>query len=535
MAAEATAQGSDPFAVMSDLVFSSPGTDVVDVDVTCREKPLLWELWWLLVIDPLEYVRGGQIDEQREHNLVERSRLRIAELFSRGLVLEMVWLIAHAKHHARQVNYLFEAAMFGSILDEGTLWHLELYRNQIVKVWILNPKSRGFRTSPALKLEASIDTSSPNPDAPPPLGVLNPNIVSSPRLERKLVRSTGQQPIGSRRRRAALQNSKNIPFEQLPYQCFQEARKLLLADREEKLKQIEEERRRIAKSQAIHAAQHGGEFVKNGRLISMQKYLEKLKILADINDPVIKKRFEDGEGDMNRPIYRFLADRQWRQQRRQILMQRINQMHIVPDVLPYLDLTAEVRLAFGRRNVQPGDFVDSLISETPPRLNVQVFDKGERYVSIVVVDPDVPNVETDGFDSRCHFLAVNIPISPTSTSVALSRLSEGTQVLRPWLPPHAQKGSPYHRMAIFIYEHGRKLRSKTMEGISKKARSGFRLRRFTPKSLFKPIGMHLFRTSWDDNMAGVMQRAGIEGANMEFRRKKPEKLPYKKKDGARYR
>ncbi|KAI4118805.1 MAG: hypothetical protein LQ345_001198 [Seirophora villosa] len=86
-----------------------------------REKPLLWELWWLLVIDPLKYVRGGQIDEQREHNLVERSRLRIAELYSKGLVLEMVWLIAHANHHAWQVNYLFEAAMFGSILDGGTL------------------------------------------------------------------------------------------------------------------------------------------------------------------------------------------------------------------------------------------------------------------------------------------------------------------------------------------------------------------------------------------------------------------------------
>ncbi|KAL9061200.1 MAG: hypothetical protein Q9206_000683 [Seirophora lacunosa] len=64
---------------------------------------------------------GSPIDEQREHNLAERSRLRIAELYSKGLVLEMVWLIAHANHHAWQVNDLFEAAMFGSILDGGTL------------------------------------------------------------------------------------------------------------------------------------------------------------------------------------------------------------------------------------------------------------------------------------------------------------------------------------------------------------------------------------------------------------------------------
>ena len=86
-----------------------------------REERLLRKLWWSLVIGPLEYVRGGKIDEQRELNLVELSRLLMAELYSRGLVLEMVWLIAHANHHAWQVNYLFEAAMFGSILDGGTL------------------------------------------------------------------------------------------------------------------------------------------------------------------------------------------------------------------------------------------------------------------------------------------------------------------------------------------------------------------------------------------------------------------------------
>ncbi|KAL8907960.1 MAG: hypothetical protein Q9207_001106 [Kuettlingeria erythrocarpa] len=430
-------------------------------------------------------------------------------------------------------------------------------RCSIRKDWLTFSTSQSFRTSTALRTELSTDEASPAPAAFPPLGVLDPNIVSSPRLERKLFRTTGQQPIGSRRRRAALQNSKNIPFEQLPYQCFQEARKLLLADREEKLKQIEEERQRIAKAQAVPAMQHGGVYVKKGRIIRMQKYLEKLKILADINDPVIKKRFEDGEGrssreqksqdmrsnanalgagDMNRPIYRYLADRKWRTQKRLLLMQRINQMHIVPDILPHLDPTAEVRLAFGRRNVQPGDFVDSTVSETPPRLDVQVFDKGVRLVTIIALDPDVPNVKTDGFDTRCHFFAVNVPISPDSTSVTLSRLSRVTQVLRSWLPPYAQKGSPYHRLAVFVYEQKDGTETECGEfTIPRTVKGGFKLNRFTRNLENQPVGVHLFRTIWDDGMAGVMQRAGVEGANIELKRQKPEKLPYKKKDGARYR
>ncbi|KAK5994202.1 hypothetical protein PT974_07645 [Cladobotryum mycophilum] len=204
MAAEATARGFDPGAVISDMVFSSPATDVVDVgsdlvnsevmnsflnvtdvtdtgivseDVLCRaydayavndrhmfvrrallgwpkarkiptrpqceadfdevfdeqyrttgfyrpldsryacngedlcdharhfldsnqEEPLFRDLWWSLVMDPLEYVRGGQVDEQREHHLVEVSRLQMAELYSNGLVLGISWLLSHESHHA---------------------------------------------------------------------------------------------------------------------------------------------------------------------------------------------------------------------------------------------------------------------------------------------------------------------------------------------------------------------------------------------------------------------------------------------------
>jgi large subunit ribosomal protein L35 len=82
----------------------------------------------------------------------------------------------------------------------------------------------------------------------------------------------------------------------MPYQCFQEARKVLQEDREEKIEKITEMRRRIARWQNIPADEFGGDYVKKGKLVRMQKHLEELKILADINDPVIKKRFEDGMG-----------------------------------------------------------------------------------------------------------------------------------------------------------------------------------------------------------------------------------------------
>lgn len=45
----------------------------------------------------------------------------------------------------------------------------------------------------------------------------------------------------------------------------------------------------------------------------------------------------------------------------------------------------------------------------------------------------------------------------------------------------------------------------------------------------------MFCTVWDEGTRGVMLQHGLKGANVEFRHAPPEKLPYKKKDGARYR
>ncbi|CZT40698.1 related to ribosomal protein YmL35 of the large subunit, mitochondrial [Rhynchosporium secalis] len=356
----------------------------------------------------------------------------------------------------------------------------------------------------------------------------DPATVTNPSHEKKLMKS-GVLPIGSRRRRAALKNSDDIPFEQLPYQCFQEARKVLAADRAEKMKMIATERLRISNLVATDAANiKGGEETKERRLDSMRRHLEYLKIQADINDPLIKKRFEDGEGDMNKPIYRYLADKQWRKFPRLIIAQRIEQFGIVPDVLPHFEPTTEVKMAFRDRNVQPGEFIDSRVSEVPARLKVQVFDKGERLVTVAVIDSDVPLVDKDSFMSRCHYLATNIRISPTDTSLPLSHATE-SQLVLPWLPPFAQKGSPYHRYSVFVIQQKSGQTFDIADMKKTVHRDKFNLKSFVDKYQVTPIGMSIFRSIWDEGTAGVMSRAGIEGADIEFKRKKVIALKPKQK------
>ena len=231
---------------------------------------------------------------------------------------------------------------------------------------------------------------------------------------------------------------------------------------------------------------------------------------------------------MNKPIYRYLADKKWRSYQRLIIVQRLTQLSIVPDVLAHFEPTADEQMAFRKRNVQPGEFIDSRVSEVPPRLKVQVFDKGERLVTVAVVDSDVPNVENDNFASRCHYLATNIPISPTDTSLPLSKATEA-QLALPWLPPFAQKGSPYHRLSVFVLQQqpGQTLDAAQLK--EKVKRDGFSLKSFVDRHRLQPIGFNIFRSIWDEGTAGVMERAGIEGADIEFRRKRIEALKPKKK------
>lgn len=234
---------------------------------------------------------------------------------------------------------------------------------------------------------------------------------------------------------------------------------------------------------------------------------------------------------MTKPIYRFLADRKWREYRRKILVQRITQMKVIPDVLPHCDPVVDAKLYFGRDLIQPGEFVNSKVSTTAPKLDVQMFEGGNKLVTIAVVDPDVPNVEGDSFDFRMHYLAVNVPLSATSTKVDLAKLSTESQVVLPWEPPVAQKGSPYHRLSVFIMEQKD---SQPLDFAAIKAteteRHGMSFRPLQTRYHLKAIGAHLFRTQWDDNMLEVMKQIGYPEADVELRRKKVEPLPYKRRN-----
>lgn len=355
----------------------------------------------------------------------------------------------------------------------------------------------------------------------------------------------GLQPIGSRRRRVAIRSPGNdIPFEQLPYQTFQEALKIIAADRLEKIERIRIETAKIARlEQRDPETVNGGQRGKDRRLKDLRKEVEDLKILADINDPLVKKRFEDGLGDMNKPIYRYYTRQKWLSYDYKLIVQRIEQFHIVPDLVDKLEPTIDVKLLFRGQKISPGSIVPSNVSENMPLLRVQLFDRGERLFTVVVVDADVPDVSKDCYWKRCHFLAANIPLNPCNTSLPFSKMDKD-KIALPWLPPTSQKGAPYHRLAIFLLEQV----DNEMFDVAKmrevySSRDHFCVKVLRQKYKLLPKGFNMFRSVWDDTTAEVMQRHNIPGADVELRRVHiPSIKPYKgprgweaKRQGPKYR
>lgn len=238
---------------------------------------------------------------------------------------------------------------------------------------------------------------------------------------------------------------------------------------------------------------------------------------------------------MNKPIYRHLAEKKWREFKRKVLEQRVTQLAVVPDLLGSLDIVADIDLSFGRKAVAPGDFVESDMSEKMPTLHVQTFTPGEKLVTIAVVDGDVPVPEEDGFTTRCHFIASNISISPSETSIPLQRIAEddkktdAKKIALPWVAPWAHKGAPYHRLAVVVLEQNQ-AQKFDISKLSTIQRDGFNLRNFVKSQKLRPLTATLFRIKWDETMADVLNRAGMKDeANIEFKRKRVEPLPYKRR------
>lgn len=250
--------------------------------------------------------------------------------------------------------------------------------------------------------------------------------------------------------------------------------------------------------------------LKESQLRDLAVYHRQLEDLLDMNDPEVRWRHARGDVDLSMPIYRYLSQKTWSEKALLLLMQRITQMSVTPDVIPIISPTVDVRLQFPGRTkglrkgqFEVGEILTSLESQHMPSIEIQSFADETKKFSIALVDPDVPDEQNDSFTSYLHYLHTDVSLSSTEHAV---EANNGTVVL-PYIPPHPQKGTPNHRYTLVVWEQPATAPKPNAPLAGKHAipRERFDAQKYAQQNGLHAVGMSFWRQVWDADVATVMQ------------------------------
>ncbi|GAA5956966.1 hypothetical protein JCM3765_006654 [Sporobolomyces pararoseus] len=262
--------------------------------------------------------------------------------------------------------------------------------------------------------------------------------------------------------------------------AYDQALAYLSQDREQKLKQLEE-------------------LKKNNE--ADQSTLEKLEVEAWSNDPETRWRANNGQADLSKPVFRFLAERKWRKEGDlAILMQRVTQMSVTPDLLPEIAPEADLRIRVGEEQIVPGVFTAPADTREGIEVSAQVFHSDERLYTLLLVDPDVPDELNQSFTTFAHWIVPNIPLSATSSPILPLNSLPSTL---PYVPPHPQNGTPYHRYTVLLFAQPENTKLSLNE--HEIERLDFDVRDFAAEHKLEAKGVSFFRQKWDKSVSKIYE------------------------------
>ncbi|KJA29096.1 hypothetical protein HYPSUDRAFT_487273 [Hypholoma sublateritium FD-334 SS-4] len=272
----------------------------------------------------------------------------------------------------------------------------------------------------------------------------------------------------------------------------------------------------------------------NGEIEAILQKLSILDVQSEVNLPWVRWKVNNAMADMAVPSHRHLVEQKWRKDGDlDLLMERLYQMNVVPDVLPAINPSLDLHLVVRARSsqfieenkrnthVEPGVFIKPKQTIEPPKLRVNVFHPDTRLYTMLMVDPDVPDPENQTYTSFLHWLKPNIPLSTSSQNL----LDLNTHTT--YIPPHPQQGTPYHRYVILLLpqpplgasEYTLAAASRTtpesttsvtldIPVVPMEQRRGFDVRAFAQRWNLdgaKGGGAHMFREVWDEEVSKIYQ------------------------------
>lgn len=240
----------------------------------------------------------------------------------------------------------------------------------------------------------------------------------------------------------------------------------------------------------------------------IKKQITKASIKAEIDNPEVKYNFKIGYADFNEPVYRHLAEQKWKDYDLLILMQRLETLKVIPDTMPTLEPRANVEIQFPgfvNKWLTPGDVIPCGVATRPPVVKIQEYKEisENSLYTLVIVDPDTPDLATDSYTTTLKWAVSNIPLSNVNAVVDTEKATE----LMPYLPPTPEKNSGIHRHAVWAFRQTNGVVENVDETLL--TRENFNIRKFAEELKLDAVGAHIWRSKFDRTSEALREKYGL--------------------------
>ncbi|KAG5417180.1 MRPL35 [Candida metapsilosis] len=253
-------------------------------------------------------------------------------------------------------------------------------------------------------------------------------------------------------------------------------------------------------------------------VLAIKNQIDKYLVDAEIENPEVlyNAEFSDpAQLDKSQPVYRQLLKEKWENYDLLVTMQRLEQLHVIPDTLPTLVPKADVKIKFTHNTddqfskwVIPGALLPAFAVSEPPTIHIQEFDRVEgknNLYTVLLVNPDTPDLETNSFTTTLHYGLKNVVLNNVDNSVDISKLlTVGPKVtFKEYIPLTPEKNAPAQRACVWVFRQSKEL------GDLSEPSENFDIREFVATHGLTPIGAHVWRQKFDRSVPEIRKLYGL--------------------------
>ncbi|EGW33494.1 mitochondrial ribosomal protein MRPL35 [Spathaspora passalidarum NRRL Y-27907] len=265
----------------------------------------------------------------------------------------------------------------------------------------------------------------------------------------------------------------------------------------------------------------------------LKDQIDTLLIRAEIQNPEVmyNSSFNDPDSlDKTQPVYRKALEQKWKKYDLMVTMQRLEQLHVIPDTLPTLEPKCDVKIRFGHNSdsefshwIVPGEMLPTIAVSQPPTIKIQEFERvdGKNLYSVLLVNPDTPDLPANSFSTTLHYALANVPLDNVDNTIDPSKLlTKGEEyTLADFEPLVPEKNTPTQRACLWVFRQTKPLDIKPV------ARKHFDIRTFVQEQGLIPVGAHVWRQGFDRSVNQVREMYGLGKGRVFHRVRGIEPLP----------